>query len=79
MLVRNVDSGDLSGGRGAVQHRLGDSIGLAIEMNPEEGAVFQEWEVLLEVRIASGARDDLGRPKSTPSDNKAGLMGFLHD
>jgi len=32
---------------------------------------------LLEVRVRKGARADLGRPKSTPRENKAAFMRFL--
>lgn len=35
--------------------------------------------VLLEVRVALGSRDDLGRPKTTPSQNKEMFMEFLSD
>lgn len=37
----------------------------------EKGPVF------LEVRVSAGARDDLGRPKTTPSQNKDDFMEFL--
>lgn len=40
--------------------------------------VEEAGPVFLEVRIASGARDDLGRPKSTPAENKAALMEFIN-
>ena len=33
--------------------------------------------VLLEIKINKGARKDLGRPTSTPIENKDNLMGFL--
>ena len=36
-----------------------------------------EGPALLEIRTRTGARTDLGRPTSTPADNKAALMGFL--
>lgn len=32
---------------------------------------------LLEIEVRVGARDDLGRPKSTPADNKHAFMAFL--
>jgi len=35
--------------------------------------------VLLEVRVALGSRNDLGRPKTTPAQNKAAIMEFLDD
>jgi len=33
----------------------------------------------VEIRVAKGARKDLGRPKSTPQENKKALMEFLND
>lgn len=39
--------------------------------------VKQSGPVLLEVRVAAGARTDLGRPRSTPEDNKSALMEFI--
>jgi len=32
---------------------------------------------LLEIRVRTGAREDLGRPKSSPKDNKDDFMEFL--
>jgi len=32
---------------------------------------------LLEVRVKKGARKDLGRPKSSPAENKIKLMQYL--
>jgi len=37
----------------------------------------EDGPVLLEVRTKTGARSDLGRPKSTPAQNKEGFMGFV--
>ena len=34
---------------------------------------------LLEIRVAKGSRDDLGRPKTSPKENKAAFMRFLAD
>jgi phosphonopyruvate decarboxylase len=36
-----------------------------------------EGPTLLEVRVRTGARSDLGRPTSTPLENKAAFMAFL--
>lgn len=36
-----------------------------------------EGPALLEVRVSRGARKDLGRPKTTPSENKKLIMKFL--
>lgn len=35
--------------------------------------------VLLEIRVRNGARADLGRPTSTPAQNKAAFMEHAHD
>jgi len=35
--------------------------------------------VLLEIRVCKGARDDLGRPTSTPIENKEAFMKFLNE
>ncbi len=37
----------------------------------------EEGPALLEIRVRKGARKDLGRPKSTPEDNKTAFMNFL--
>jgi phosphonopyruvate decarboxylase len=37
----------------------------------------QPGPTLLEIRVDPGARDDLGRPTSTPAENKDRLMAFL--
>ncbi|MCM1089553.1 MAG: phosphonopyruvate decarboxylase [Butyrivibrio sp.] len=34
---------------------------------------------LIEVKCAIGAREDLGRPKTTTKDNKEGFMGYLRE
>lgn len=33
----------------------------------------------LEVKVTKGARKDLGRPTTTPQENKKALMEFLND
>lgn len=35
--------------------------------------------VLLELRVSVASRDDLGRPTTTPVENKESLMKFLKD
>ncbi len=40
-------------------------------------AMGQEGPVLLEIRCACGARADLGRPTTTPAENRDALMAFL--
>ena len=39
----------------------------------------QEGPVLLEVKVKKGNRKDLGRPTTTPIQNKEALMSFLKD
>jgi phosphonopyruvate decarboxylase len=46
-------------------------IGLSEEIKSSEGSVF------LEIRVKKGARKDLGRPTTTPIENKNAFMGFL--
>lgn len=43
------------------------------ELRAIEGPAF------LEIRVNKGARSDLGRPKSTPVENKADFMNFLSE
>ncbi len=37
-----------------------------------------EGPALLEIRVGTGSREDLGRPTSTPVENKAAFMEFLN-
>jgi len=37
-----------------------------------------EGPSLLEIRVKKGARKDLGRPTTTPIENKVNLMDFLN-
>eukprot|EP00658_Telonema_sp_P-2_P032195 TRINITY_DN23899_c0_g2_i4.p1 TRINITY_DN23899_c0_g2~~TRINITY_DN23899_c0_g2_i4.p1 ORF type:complete len:213 (-),score=52.19 TRINITY_DN23899_c0_g2_i4:178-816(-) len=52
---------------------------------PEEIAAGMEWlnstegPVMLEVRIRKGARSDLGRPKSSPIENKDMFMKYAQE
>ena len=39
----------------------------------------QDGPVLLEIKVRKGNRKDLGRPTTTPTQNKEALMGFLKD
>ena len=47
---------------------LDEALRLAKE---EEGLAF------IEVKAAIGAREDLGRPSTTPVENKEAFMGYL--
>ena len=39
----------------------------------------QEGPIFLEVRVKKGNRPDLGRPTTTPIQNKEALMSFLKE
>ena len=43
-----------------------------------EAAAGRGALTFIEVKAAIGARDDLGRPTSTPAENKSSLMKYLH-
>lgn len=42
-----------------------------------DGVFDLQGPVLLEVRTTTGSRSDLGRPKSTPQENKTAFMKFV--
>jgi phosphonopyruvate decarboxylase len=44
-----------------------------------EHALKQEGSAFIEVRVRKGARKDLGRPGSSPEENKKALMRFLQE
>jgi phosphonopyruvate decarboxylase len=41
------------------------------------GAKEREGPVFIEVKVRKGARKDLGRPRSSPAENKRAFMGYL--
>ena len=43
----------------------------------EKDKKTKEMLTFVEVIVTKGARKDLGRPKSTPTENKTALMSFL--
>ena len=54
-----------------------------VETPEELEAVLRDYETkdkltFVEVMVTKGARKDLGRPKSTPAENKEALMSFLN-
>jgi len=57
--------------------------GVRTVSTPEDLAEGCKWlkesdgPVMLEVRVTQGARSDLGRPKSTPAENKTAFMEFV--
>jgi phosphonopyruvate decarboxylase len=40
---------------------------------------INEYPIFLEIRVRKGNRKDLGRPTTTPIENKDALMSFLHN
>jgi len=46
-------------------------------LNLSEKITNVEGSVLLEIKVKKGARKDLGRPTTTPIENKEAFMGFL--
>jgi phosphonopyruvate decarboxylase len=56
---------------------LEDLEGPAGEGEVSAGGGEREGPVFIEVKVRKGARKDLGRPKSSPGENKAAFMGYL--
>lgn len=89
-VVFNNGAHDSVGGQPTVGHYI-DMVGIAKAMhyahvstvsNPEElrkclDAMPSDGPVMLEVRVKRGNRKDLGRPTTTPEQNKEALMTFL--
>jgi phosphonopyruvate decarboxylase len=62
----------------ACGYRHASSVTTAQEVSAAfAGFVANDGPVLLEVRVNKGARDDLGRPKSTPVENRDAFMKRL--
>jgi phosphonopyruvate decarboxylase len=40
---------------------------------------FSSGPAFLEIKLKPGTRSDLGRPTSSPLDNKNAFMDFLHE
>ena len=56
----------------------------SVESEEEIRSKFQEIKnmegpILLEIKVKKGARKDLGRPTTTPIENKKAFMGFLQN
>ena len=47
-------------------------------LNLSEKITNVEGPVLLEIKVKKGARKDLGRPTTTPIENKEAFMSFLN-
>ena len=61
-----------AGYRGVITVRSGEDLRAALE-----SAKNTEGPTMIEVMCACGARADLGRPTTTPADNRDALMAFL--
>jgi phosphonopyruvate decarboxylase len=67
----------------AVARALGYTWSAYAETEAEVNEKFAELQAhadgpgLLEIRVRPGARDDLGRPTSSPVENKEAFMEFL--
>ena len=67
---------------GACARACGYRRAVSVQSAAEAKVAFDELSavggpVLLEIRVNKGARDDLGRPKSTPTENRDALMQCL--
>lgn len=67
---------------GGVAKACGYDTALTVETNEELKELLQSIKrsqklLLLEVRCAIGSREDLGRPTTTPWENKIGFMDYL--
>lgn len=64
----------------AVGYKAAYSVSTKEELNSQLSILnSQEGPILLEVRVKKGNRPDLGRPTTTPIQNKEALMNFLKD
>lgn len=64
----------------AVGYKRTISISLKQQMEPAiKEAMTVDGPVLLEIKVKKGNRKDLGRPTTTPIQNKEALMSFLKD
>lgn len=71
---------DLSAIARAVGYKAAYSVSTKEELNSQLSILnSQEGPILLEVRVKKGNRPDLGRPTTTPIQNKEALMNFLKD
>lgn len=71
---------DLSAIACAVGYKAAYSVSTKEELNSQLSILnSQEGPILLEVRVKKGNRPDLGRPTTTPIQNKEALMNFLKE
>jgi len=92
-LVFNNSAHDSVGGQATVGFQVdirgvaeacGYRLALRADTEPELKAALvrikgEKGPSLLEIRVHKGARSDLGRPKSTPGENKSAFMQFLNN
>jgi len=91
-VILNNGSHDSVGGQATVGfnvdfQKIADGCGYkwtkSVSTHEELTAAFRELKsvdgpAMLEVKIGTGARSDLGRPKTSPQQNKDGFMEFLN-
>lgn len=64
----------------AVGYKKTISVSLKQQLEPAiKVAIESEGPVLLEIKVKKGNRKDLGRPTTTPIENKEALMAFLQE
>jgi phosphonopyruvate decarboxylase len=71
----DIDFGQIAKGFGYKQSFIAETMEGLNAVLPE--FIASEGPSLLEVRVKKGARKDLGRPTTTPIENKENLMEFL--
>ena len=75
-----ADTTDLCGVAAASGYRYCTTVEGVAALQGELGKIrTKKGPVFLEVKCAIGARDDLGRPTSTPQQNKGEFMGALNN
>jgi len=67
----------MQGGRSVISSEVEKSIGAEISPLASLGRDDNPGPVLLEIQVRKGNRKDLGRPTTTPIQNKEALMAFL--
>ena len=71
----DIDFGQIAKGFGYKESFFADSHESLISILPQ--FIASEGSSILEIRVKKGARNDLGRPTTTPVENKENLMDFL--
>jgi phosphonopyruvate decarboxylase len=71
----DIDFGQIAKGFGYKESFFADSLESLEVVLPK--LLATEGPSILEIRVKKGARNDLGRPTTTPVENKKNLMNFL--